>query len=107
MSLFDPIFVFVDPDPYWIRIHELFGSGSGSVLRIRIRIHKAPKYGSNTDPDPQHWLMDPLHLDTDPDPSYNFIKFESRFETHRFAETAKVNHFVRPRSLFFELKQIF
>ena len=24
----------VDPDPYWIRIHEL--SGSGSVFRIRI-----------------------------------------------------------------------
>ena len=29
----------VDPDPYWIRIQELPGSGSGSVFRIRIRIH--------------------------------------------------------------------
>ena len=26
--------------------------GSGSVFRIRIRIQKAPEYGSNTDPDP-------------------------------------------------------
>ena len=30
------------------------GSGSGSVFRIRIRIQKAPEYGSDTDPDPQH-----------------------------------------------------
>ena len=30
--------------------------GSGSVLRIRIRIQKAPEYGSNIDPDPQHCL---------------------------------------------------
>ena len=29
--------------------------GSGSVFRIRIRIQEAPEYGSNTDPDPQHW----------------------------------------------------
>ena len=29
--------------------------GSGSVFGIRIR--KAPEYGSNTDPDPQHWLQ--------------------------------------------------
>ena len=28
----------------------------GSVLGIRILIHKAPEYGSNTDPDPQHWF---------------------------------------------------
>ena len=30
--------------------------GSGSVFGIRIRIHKVPEYGSNTDPDsdPQH-----------------------------------------------------
>jgi hypothetical protein len=27
---------FVDPDPDWIRIQRLFGSGSGSVLGIRI-----------------------------------------------------------------------
>ena len=34
-------------------------SGSESVLGIRIRIHKAPEYESNTDPDPdpQHWLQ--------------------------------------------------
>ena len=30
--------------------------GSGSILGIRIRIHEAPENGSNTDPDPQHWL---------------------------------------------------
>ena len=29
--------------------------GSVFVFGIRIRIHKAPKYGSNTNPDPQHW----------------------------------------------------
>ena len=29
--------------------------GSGSVFWIRIRIHKAPEYGSNMDPDPQQW----------------------------------------------------
>ena len=40
---------------------------------IRIRIQKAPEYGSNTDqdPDPQHWLLlvDPniLNLDLDPE----------------------------------------
>ena len=30
---------------------------SGSVFGILIRLHKAPEYGSNTDPeqDPQHW----------------------------------------------------
>ena len=34
----------------------IFLCGSGSVFGIRIRIHKAPEYGSNTnaDPDPQH-----------------------------------------------------
>ena len=31
--------------------------GSGSVFGIFcIRIQKAPEYGSNTDPDPQHWI---------------------------------------------------
>ena len=34
----------------------IFMCGSGSVLGIRIRIQKAPEYGSNTDPDPQHCL---------------------------------------------------
>ena len=29
----------VDPDPYWIRIHELPGSGSVFGIRIWIRIH--------------------------------------------------------------------
>ena len=38
-------------------------SGSGSVLGIRIRIQKAPEYGSNTDPDPQHWHYDQLTTD--------------------------------------------
>ena len=38
------------------------GTGFGSVfgIQIRIRIHKAPEYGSNTnlDPDPQHcWIL--------------------------------------------------
>ena len=33
------IFTCVDPDP---------------LLGMRIRIHKAPEYGSNSDPDPQH-----------------------------------------------------
>ena len=37
----------------------IFMCGSGSVfgipVRIRIRIQEAPEYGSNTDPDPQHW----------------------------------------------------
>ena len=28
----------------------------GSVFGIRIRIHKADEYGSNTDPDPKHWF---------------------------------------------------
>ena len=28
---------------------------SGPVFGIRIRIHKGPEYGSNLDPDPQHW----------------------------------------------------
>ena len=27
------------------------------VLGIRIRIRKAPEYGSNTDPDSQHWFL--------------------------------------------------
>ena len=31
----------------------MYGSGSGSVFRIQIRIQEAP-IGSNTDPDPQH-----------------------------------------------------
>ena len=26
-------------------------------LHVWIRIHKAPEYGSNADPDPQHWLV--------------------------------------------------
>ena len=30
--------------------------GSGSVFRIRIQIQEAPEYGSNTDPDPQHYF---------------------------------------------------
>ena len=31
--------------------------GSGSVFWIWIRIQAGPEYGSNTDPDPQHWLL--------------------------------------------------
>ena len=25
-------------------------------IQTRLRVHKPPKYGSNTDPDPQHWV---------------------------------------------------
>ena len=32
----------------WIRIR----------IRNTIRIHKAPEYGSNLDPDPEHWLWE-------------------------------------------------
>ena len=32
----------------------IYMCGSESVFLIRIRIHKAPEYGSNMDPDPQH-----------------------------------------------------
>ena len=28
------------------------------LLHVWIRIHKAPEYGSNTDPDPQHYIQD-------------------------------------------------
>ena len=35
---------------------------SGSVFGIRIRIQEAPEYGSNTDPDPQHWLRSVLRI---------------------------------------------
>ena len=36
-----------------------YGSGSWSIFRIRIRIHKVPDYGSNLDPDP-HTLTIPM-----------------------------------------------
>ena len=35
--------------------------GSGSVFRIRI--HKAPEYGSNTEPDPQHCFLPVPYLE--------------------------------------------
>ena len=49
--------------------------GSGSVFQIRIRIHKAPEYGSNTDPvpDPQHWSAVLCHSVADPDPYGHFL----------------------------------
>ena len=34
----------------------IYMCGSGSVFLIRIRIQKAPEYGSNMDPDPQDWI---------------------------------------------------
>ena len=34
----------------------IYMCGSGSVFGIRIRIQEAHEYGSNTDPDPQHWF---------------------------------------------------
>ena len=37
--------------------------GSRSVFRIQIRIQDAPEYGSNSDPDPQHWLE--LYVDVE------------------------------------------
>ena len=39
----------------FILSYAIYMCGSGSVLGIRIQVHKAPEYGSNTDPDPQHW----------------------------------------------------
>ena len=44
--------------------------GSGSVFRIRIRIYKAPEYGSNInpDPDPQQCHVWIRIRNTDPDP---------------------------------------
>ena len=33
-------------------LEELF-----SQLSLWIRIHKASEYGFNTDPDPQHWIL--------------------------------------------------
>ena len=38
---------------YILSYTGIYMCGSGSVLGIRI--HKAPEYRSNTDPDPQHW----------------------------------------------------
>ena len=35
-------------------LFQIYMCGSG--LEIRIRVHKAPENGSNTDPDPQHWV---------------------------------------------------
>ena len=40
--------------------------GSGSVLGIRIRIHKASEYGSNTNQDPQHGFF--VFLGVEPSP---------------------------------------
>ena len=39
--------------PFTSILSYIYMSGSGSVFGIRIQ--KAPDYGSNTDPDPQHW----------------------------------------------------
>ena len=38
-------------------LYSIYMFRSGSVLGIRIRIHKSPENGSNTDPDPQHWAV--------------------------------------------------
>ena len=60
-SVVDPNTLNLDPDPgfwpnldpdwhVWIRIRI-----TNLHVWTRIRIQEAPEYGSNTDPDPQHW----------------------------------------------------
>ena len=39
---------------FCLYLSYIYMCGSGSVLGIRIRIHKASEYGSNTNQDPQH-----------------------------------------------------
>ena len=43
--------------PYASNLSYIYLRGSGSVFGIRI--HKGPEYGSNLDPDPQHWTVSP------------------------------------------------
>ena len=57
------------PDKFWIRMAKFcinyqsslfsflltYGSKSGSIFGIRIRIYKLSTYGSNLNPDPQQW----------------------------------------------------
>ena len=40
--------------PFASNLSNIYPPGSGSMLGIRIRIHKGPEYGSNLDPDSQH-----------------------------------------------------
>ena len=47
MNLFTKLYTFASILPY------IYMCGSGSVLGLRIWIHKSPEYGSITDPDPQ------------------------------------------------------
>ena len=63
-SVVDPNTLNMDPDPdfgpiwirilvrIWIRGYVIFFKKKN--IRIRIWIYKAPEYGFNTDPDPQH-----------------------------------------------------
>ena len=60
LSLFIVNFYFKSSIFFFI-LSSIYMCGSGSVFRIRIRIQKAPEYGSNTDPDPD---PDPQHWDT-------------------------------------------
>ena len=53
LSLFIVNFYFKSSIFFFI-LSSIYMCGSGSVFRIRIRIQKAPEYGSITDPDPQH-----------------------------------------------------
>ena len=47
--------------PFASNLSYICLSGFGSVfgIPVRIRIHKGPEYGSNLDPDPQHWTVSP------------------------------------------------
>ena len=54
----------------------IYMSGSGSVCGIRIRIHKAYEYGSNTDPDPQHWITCHLSENQGCGSGFAFIKIK-------------------------------
>ena len=49
-------FISLNLIPIASMLSYMYSYMSGSVFGIRIRIHKAPEYGSNTDPDPQHCL---------------------------------------------------
>ena len=51
------IFVF-NLIPFVSNLSYFYPFGSGSVFRIiRFRINKVAKFGSNLDPNPQHWLQ--------------------------------------------------
>ena len=45
-----------------IALFVVWRPGSGSVFRIRIRIQKAVEKGSDTEPDPKHWVSPYVHM---------------------------------------------